>query len=63
MAKTKKVIYNGGTDTYYSCSNPAILVEGKEYEVIFEEDLGWQTNYTLKNVEGFFNSVWFDNIS
>lgn len=29
----KFVRYNGGTQSYYSCSDPKNLVIGKEYEV------------------------------
>ena len=58
---TKKFVkYNGGKDTYYSCSNPQVLVKDKLYEVIKEEDLGFQTNYSLKGMPGKYNSVWFD---
>lgn len=60
---SKKVIYNGGTQSYYSCSDPTNLVVGNEYEVILSRDRGWQTDYTLKDVDGEFNSVWFDDIT
>ncbi|MDO5555990.1 MAG: hypothetical protein Q4G09_05025 [Clostridia bacterium] len=59
----KKVRYNGGTESYYGCSDPTNLILGKEYEVVLSRDLCWQTNYTLNGVEGEFNSVWFDEIS
>ena len=59
----KKVRYNGGTLSYYPCSDPNILDEGKEYEVAFSRDRGWQTDYTLKGVNGEFNSVWFNEVS
>ena len=59
----KKVRYNGGTLSYYGCSDPTNLVVGKEYEVVFSRDRGWQTDYTLKGVDGEFNSVWFDEVS
>ena len=59
----KKVRYNGGTASYYGCTNPTNLVVGEEYEVIISKDLGWQTNYTLKGVVGEFNSVWFDEVA
>ena len=58
----KIVRYNGGTQSYYGCSDPAILVIGKVYEVISENDRGYQTDYTLKGVAGHFNSVWFDDV-
>lgn len=58
----KQVIYNGGTQSYYGCSDPAVLVIGQVYEVVHEEDRGWQTDYTLRGVEGSFNSVWFKEI-
>lgn len=58
----KKVRYNGGTLSYYDCSDPCVLTRGKEYEVIYERDRGWQTDYTLKGVNGEFNSVWFDEV-
>ena len=35
---------------------------GKIYEVNEEIDLGYQTNYILKEVDGEFNSVWFKKI-
>ena len=59
----KKVRYNGGTQSYYDCSDPTNLVVGKEYEVVLSRDRGWQTDYTLKGVDGEFNSVWFDEVS
>lgn len=59
----KIVRYNGKSATYYSCSEPTKLVLGKEYEVIKEKDRGCQTDYTLKGVDGEFNSCWFDVIS
>lgn len=58
----KKVRYNGGTQSYYSCSDPTKLVVGKEYEVILSRDRGYQTDYTLKGVDGEYNSVWFDEV-
>lgn len=59
----KIVCYNGGTLSYYGCSEPTELVVGKEYEVISANDRGWQTDYTLKGVKGYFNSVWFDDVN
>lgn len=61
MAK-KVVRYNGGTMSFYHSSNPSNLVVGKEYEVVLSRDKGYQTNYTLKGVDGEFNSVWFDEV-
>ena len=61
--KMKKFVrYNGGTQSYYSCSDPKNLVIGKEYEVTSINVRNWQTNYTLKGIKGNFNSVWFDDI-
>lgn len=60
---TKKVRYNGGTQSYYSCSDPSKLVVGKEYLVVSSKDRGWQTDYKLKGVKGEFNSTWFDEVS
>lgn len=59
----KIVRYNGGKMSYYSCTKPTHLVVGKKYEVTFEYDRGFQTDYTLKGVNGYFNSVWFDDIT
>lgn len=59
---TKKVRYNGGTESYTYSTNPKCLVVGKEYEVVSETVLNFQTNYTLRGVEGEFNSVWFDEV-
>lgn len=58
----KKVRYNGGTQSYYSCSDPTNLVVGKEYEVVHARDRGVQTDYTLSGIKGQFNSVWFDEV-
>ena len=60
---TKKVRYNGGTESYYGCSDPEKLIVGKEYNVISEKDRGGQTDYTLEGIEGTFNSVWFDVVN
>ena len=59
---SKIVRYNGGTQCYYDCSEPANLIVGKEYEVVLSRDRGSQTDYTLKGVKGEFNSVWFDEV-
>ena len=58
----KYVRYNGDTISYKGCDSPLILEKGKVYEVQFEEDLGWQTNYKLKGLNGNFNSVWFNEV-
>lgn len=58
----KFVRYNGGTESYYGCSSAKLLNESHIYEIIHEEVLACQTNYTLKGVEGYFNSVWFDEV-
>jgi len=59
----KQVFYNGGTESYYGCSDPSELVVGKIYEVITENDKEWQTDYTLKGIAGHFNSVWFTDVT
>ena len=56
------VIYNGGTQSYYGCSDPWRLIKGKEYKVIGKSDRGWQTDYYLQGIPGAYNSVWFDEI-
>ena len=58
----KQVIYNGGTHSYYSCSDPIVLRKGEIYAVLKEEDREWQTDYTLEGIEGEFNSTWFDPV-
>lgn len=58
----KFVRYNGGTKSYYGCTNPTQLVKGKIYKVINEDDRGCQTDYTLEGVKGYFNSCWFDEV-
>ncbi len=61
MKNVKKiVIYNGGKDSYYGCDEPNELVVGQKYVVVSETDLGFQTNYVLKGVDGEYNSCWFD---
>lgn len=59
---TKLVKYNGETATYKYCSSPQLLREGEFYEVVSKDVGECQTNYTLKGVDGYFNSVWFDNV-
>lgn len=56
-----KVVYNGGTECYYPCDEPTSLIVGKEYEVIQQIDLKFQTNYVLSGIDGEFNSIWFDS--
>lgn len=58
----KQVIYNGGTDFFHPCSDPSVLIPGKVYTVVKEDVSSWHTEYTLKGVDGEFNSVWFDPI-
>ena len=57
-----KVIYNGGTMSYNGCSDPKGLVVGKIYEVVAKSVGKFQTDYTLKEMDGQFNSVWFDKV-
>ena len=59
---TRLVKYNGSTATYEHCSSPTLLKEGDFYEVVSKDVGECQTNYTLKGVDGYFNSVWFDNV-
>ena len=59
----KMVIYNGGSKSYYGCTSAECLVTGRIYEVIGQSDRGWQTDYTLKGVSGYFNSCWFDELT
>lgn len=59
----QKVRYNGGTKQLYPCSDPTNLVVGKEYEVVCYVEHSWHAEYTLKGVEGSFNSTWFDKVS
>lgn len=59
----KIVRYNGGTESYYGCTEPTALVVGRKYEVIAEKDRKWQTDYELEGVTGYFNSVWFNEVS
>lgn len=56
----KKVIYNGGTLSYYGSSDHNLLVKGKRYVVrdVYIKD--WQTDYKLEGVVGWFNSYWFN---
>lgn len=54
------VIYNGGTDSYYGCTDPDELITGQAYKVIDIKVRAWQTDYTLEGVNGYFNSCWFD---
>lgn len=56
----KQVIYNGGTGSYYACSNPNVLVVGKVYHVMKEHNRVWQIDYVLEGIEGKFNAMWFD---
>ena len=58
----KIVRYNGGTQYFYPCTKPYMLVVGREYEVIHAKVSDCHTEYTLKGVEGEFNSVWFDEV-
>ena len=59
---TKLVQYKGDRISYKGCTSPSLLVVGKIYEVNEEIDLGYQTNYILKEVDGEFNSVWFKKV-
>lgn len=59
----KKIVrYNGDSMSFYPCSKPDKLVVGQEYEVVLTRDKGYHTNYTLKGVDGEYNSVWFDDV-
>ena len=53
------VVYNGGTLSYSPCDDPSILKKGQIYEITDIDRGSWHTNYKLKGVDGWFNSVWF----
>lgn len=59
----KRVIYNGGTESYGSCSDPSVLTVGKEYEIVSVKVYNWHTDYKLKGIDGTFNSVWFNEVT
>ena len=60
MSRKKILMYNGGKASYYGCDSHKVLTKGNLYEVVAEKDIcGVQTNYSLKGIEGEFNSVWF----
>lgn len=57
---SKKVIYNGGVQSFYPCTDPTKVLEiGKGYEVEKEIEENSQVLYKLKGIEGEFNSIWF----
>ena len=58
----KIVAYNGKTDFFFPCGDPSLLSTDKVYEVTSCTDLGVQTNYTLKGIDGVYNSSWFDDV-
>lgn len=59
----KKVIYNGGYLSYCNiCELPNLLQIGHVYTVVEEKESKYHTEYTLKEVPGEYNSVWFDPI-
>ena len=66
MTKTvlaKKVKYNGGTGSYYGCTEPNELTKNQIYTIENEMEIGpYQTNYILTEVDGEFNSSWFDDV-
>lgn len=60
---TKLVRYNGQKENWLSCEGfPENLVVNQLYEVVYERDLGAQTNYVLKGLRGDYNSCWFDDL-
>lgn len=58
-----KVRYNGRNVSSNSSSDPKLLLKpGKVYKVIYVEDKGLQTDYTLLGIKGTFDSVCFDDV-
>ena len=59
----RKVIYNGGYLRYHNNGDmPDFLQIGHIYTVTSENVSEYHTEYTLKEVPGEYNSVWFDSI-
>lgn len=56
----KHVIYNGGNESYIACTPPTKLINGNIYTVVSEQVEDYFTTYKLLEVEGNFNSAWFD---
>ena len=61
MTEGKKVIYNGKTKSYCSCSDPSILEKGKEYEIADIKVNLLDTTFSLVGIDGWFSSSWFDH--
>lgn len=60
----KIVRYNGKTISHWDGhSIQTELVVGKAYEVTSVNAHESYTEYTLKGVDGYFNSVWFDDVN
>jgi hypothetical protein len=59
----RKVRCNGFEGSFIYSDSPLNLEPGKIYEVVCENDYGWQKNYHLKGVDGEYNSKWFTVIS
>ena len=60
---SKKIVrYNGGTDSFYGCTEPTDLVIGEKYEVSGTFQRNLQTDYILKDIPGHFDSTWFDDV-
>ena len=62
MKKIMEVRYNGGKICYHGCTEPNALEKNKVYRVknIIKKD--GQKYLELEEVEGYFNSKWFDNL-
>lgn len=60
--KVRYVKYNGGTQGYYSYSDPSCLRVGQIYKVVEEQLNAYDCKYMLEGVDGKFNSVWFDDM-
>ena len=58
----KMVRFNGFEGKYFCSDSPKNLEVGKVYEVITENNLGWQKNYHLRGVKGEYNAKWFSHV-
>ena len=62
----RKVRYAGATDEQVQWGNNddprGLLKEGSVYEVEHEEVHTWHTKYSLRGIEGKFNSVGFEDV-
>ncbi len=63
MNNSTYIRYKGACGIYSGCSDPSVLTKGQIYKLIDVKAHEWGTSLVLEDVEGEFDSTWFEPVA